>query len=284
MFDRWSIERVFDQVNPGSMAARDPWRSGRMRPRHPITRVSWSAPGRCRSTPTRGIDLEANLPLAAHLTTLDQAAAHQRLRRRAPRRHHAVRHRQDRASVTDPGYFPGAATGILYDRLARFDIGPGNTLTARLEAIGYDLADVRTAVLSHLHQDHIDGLPELRDAAADVVSRQEWQFLQQPLGASRAAALPHPAPWAALAPHRACTNRRFRPGPVTAGHPLFGDGSLVLPPTPGHTSGSLSMLVRRPGRPWQLLVGDLTYDAHLLEHGHLPGVGSWTICRARCAG
>jgi hypothetical protein len=51
--------------------------------------------------------------------------------------------------------------GFLYDRLARFDIGPGDTLTARLEAIGYDLAEVRTAVLSHLHQDHIGGLPEL---------------------------------------------------------------------------------------------------------------------------
>ena len=185
-----------------------------MRPRHPITRVSWSAPGRCRSTPTRGIDLEATYPwlrTSRHWT------------KPLPINAYVVEHRdgimlfdtgQDRASVTDPGYFPGAATGILYDRLARFDIGPGNTLTARLEAIGYDLADVRTAVLSHLHQDHIDGLPELRDAAADVVSRQEWQFLQQPLGASRAAVLPHPAPWAALAPHRACTNRRSRPGPV----------------------------------------------------------------------
>jgi glyoxylase-like metal-dependent hydrolase (beta-lactamase superfamily II) len=68
---------------------------------------------------------------------------------------------QDRASVTDPGYFPGGATGILYDRLTRFDIALGDTLTARLEAIGYDLADGRTAVLSHLHQDHIGGLAEL---------------------------------------------------------------------------------------------------------------------------
>jgi metal-dependent hydrolase (beta-lactamase superfamily II) len=109
--------------------------------------------------------------VAAHLTTLDQAAAHQRLRRRAPRRHHAVRHRQERASSTDPGYFPGAATGILYDRLARFDIGPGATLTARLEAIGYDLADVRTAVLSHLHQNHIGGLPELERRPGARISR-----------------------------------------------------------------------------------------------------------------
>ena len=31
---------------------------------------------------------------------------------------------QDRASVTDPGYFPGGTTGFLYGRLARFEIGP----------------------------------------------------------------------------------------------------------------------------------------------------------------
>jgi glyoxylase-like metal-dependent hydrolase (beta-lactamase superfamily II) len=36
----------------------------------------------------------------------------------------------------------------------------------------------------------------------------------------------------------------------------------------------MSMLVRRPGRPPLMMVGDLTYDAHLLETGHVPGVGS----------
>jgi hypothetical protein len=31
---------------------------------------------------------------------------------------------QDRASVTDPGHFPGGMTGVLYGRLAWFAIGP----------------------------------------------------------------------------------------------------------------------------------------------------------------
>jgi N-acyl homoserine lactone hydrolase len=39
---------------------------------------------------------------------------------------------QDRASVTDPGYFPGGAAGFLYYRLAQFEIGPQETLTAGL--------------------------------------------------------------------------------------------------------------------------------------------------------
>ena len=62
--------------------------------------------------------------------------------------------------------------------------------------------------------------------------------------------------------------------PFRAAHDLLGDGSLVLLPTPGHTPGSMSLLVRRPGLPPLIMVGDLTYDAHLLESGHVPGVGS----------
>ena len=53
----------------------------------------------------------------------------------------------------------------------------------------------------------------------------------------------------------------------------MGDGSLILLPTPGHTAGSMSLLVRRTGRPPLLLVGDLTYGADILQRGQLPGVG-----------
>jgi glyoxylase-like metal-dependent hydrolase (beta-lactamase superfamily II) len=53
----------------------------------------------------------------------------------------------------------------------------------------------------------------------------------------------------------------------------MGDGSLVLLPTPGHTPGSLSLLIRRRTRSPLLLVGDLSYLAALLERRQLPGVG-----------
>ena len=48
---------------------------------------------------------------------------------------------------------------------------------------------------------------------------------------------------------------------------------MALLPTPGHTAGSMSLLVRRAGRPPLLLAGDLPSGAQLLERGCLPGVG-----------
>ena len=54
----------------------------------------------------------------------------------------------------------------------------------------------------------------------------------------------------------------------------MGDGSLVLVPTPGHTAGSMSLLIRRRQRSPLLLVGDLTYGAELLLRGQVPGVGA----------
>jgi glyoxylase-like metal-dependent hydrolase (beta-lactamase superfamily II) len=188
---------------------------------------------------------------------------------------------QDRASVTEPGYFPGGLNGVVYNRLARFDIGPDQTLTGMLAALGHQPSDVHTAVLSHLHQDHIGGLPELPGAEV-VVSDTEWRSMRRPLAAARGYLRDHielpklrwrqvtPEPLAGL-------------GPFGTGHDLFGDGSLVLLPTPGHTPGSLSMLVRRPGRTPLLLVGDLTYDADLLAAGEIPGVGKKSQLRSMVA-
>lgn len=180
---------------------------------------------------------------------------------------------QDPSSVTDPGYFPGGLTGFLYGRLARFQIGPDDALPARLAAAGYAPPDVRLAILSHLHQDHVGGIPHLPDAEF-VVSGAEWAALRAPAPELRGFLRSH-----IERPDRRFRRIEFAPttdpalAPFTASCDVMGDGSLVLLPTPGHTPGSMSLLVRRPGAAPLLMVGDLAYEVEALEAGRVPGVG-----------
>ncbi|NUR98232.1 MAG: N-acyl homoserine lactonase family protein [Kribbellaceae bacterium] len=180
---------------------------------------------------------------------------------------------QDRASVTDPSYFPGGLTGVVYSRLARFDIAADETLDAQLGTLGYAAGDVDTAVISHLHQDHIGGISQLRGER--LVSPAEWAELSGFSPEARGFLRSH-----IDVPGRRWKHVQFSPiddlAPFTEGFDVMGDGSIVLLPTPGHTPGSMSMLIRRRDLPPLLMVGDLTYEAALLERRQLPGVGART--------
>ena len=181
---------------------------------------------------------------------------------------------QDRASVTSRDYFPGGLTGHLYDRLARFDIREQDTLTAQLATLGYTPSDVSTAILSHLHQDHIGGLAELTRSDL-LVSAAEWAELAKPGPELRGFLRGH-IQLPGLKWQRISLEPTRDPAlvPFTESLDVMGDGSLMLLPTPGHTAGSMSLLVRRTGKPPLLLAGDLTYGAEILQRGQLPGVGN----------
>jgi glyoxylase-like metal-dependent hydrolase (beta-lactamase superfamily II) len=190
---------------------------------------------------------------------------------------------QDRAAITDPGYFPsGPLLGSLF-RMAKFEMTAEETLSAQLKDLGYGPGDVSTVVLSHLHGDHIGGLGEVAGAEL-LVSQAEWDTLS--------------GPWPELAGimrrHIELPGLRWHQiemaplhdpalAPFDIGHDLFGDGSLVAIPTPGHTAGSISLIVRRAGKPTLALVADLTYAADLLEREHMPGVGNRRVLRRSSA-
>lgn len=147
---------------------------------------------------------------------------------------------QNRAVVTDPDYWPAGLTGFIFRHIFKFHIGPDETLTRQLELSGYSVADVKKAVISHLHVDHIGGIREILHADL-VVSSEEWEHMLKPHSERhfifRRDIELSGAKWQRIS---------FQPTddpsitPFTHAFDLMGDGSMVLLPTPGHSPGSLA--------------------------------------------
>ena len=179
----------------------------------------------------------------------------------------------DPAIVSDPDYITSPIGRFLLRRIFRLHIGPDDALDRRLAALGFRAADVHTAVLSHLHFDHIGGIAHVPQAEL-LVSRGEWAQLSEPQPEKK---------WI-LRDHIELPGARWRPiefgatedpvlAPFGGACDVMGDGSLVLLPTPGHSPGSLSMLVRAEGRTPLLLVGDLAYEREAVVRDRVPGIG-----------
>ncbi len=186
----------------------------------------------------------------------------------------------DPAIVSDPNYISSAIGRFLLPRIFRLHIGADDRLSSKLAGLGFTAADVQKAVISHLHFDHVGGIADIPQAEL-LVSADEWQQL----------AGPHPEHDWILREHIELPGAKWRPiefaptddpllTPFGGAHDVMGDGSMILLPTPGHTPGSLSMLVRSAGWPPLLLVGDLTYELALLMNDQVPGIGDAPTLRA----
>ena len=178
----------------------------------------------------------------------------------------------DPAVISDPNYVDSAIGRFFMRRVFRFTIGPDDTVAKNLERLDLRAEDVSKVVISHLHFDHIGGIADVSQAEL-LVSRDEWQQLSKP----------HPdrdyffrehielpgANWQ-------CIDFAPTEDPLLAAfggcYDVMGDGTLMLLPTPGHTAGSQSLLVRADDRPPLLLIGDLSYSVDLLMRDQLPGI------------
>jgi len=112
-------------------------------------------------------------------------------------------------------------------------------------------------VCSHLHFDHCGGNGLLGDVPI-VVQRTEWEAA-------------HDAdPGTGYVPADFETGQDVRL--VDGEHDVFGDGTVVCVPTPGHTAGHQSLRVRTAEREL-VLTGDACYFRRSLETSTLPMFG-----------
>ena len=134
------------------------------------------------------------------------------------------------------------------------------TLSSQLAALKLKPDDIRYFGLSHLHADH-SGNAALFPHATFLVSPDELAW------ASRS-----PTP-DGVQPDRVAAVARSRVEPVPAERDVFGDGTVRMVATPGHTIGHHSLMVRLPRTGWVILSGDVAhfqvnYDRDLVPLGN----------------
>jgi glyoxylase-like metal-dependent hydrolase (beta-lactamase superfamily II) len=138
----------------------------------------------------------------------------------------------------------------------KVNLAVGADLASHLATLGRDVKDVRYMVNSHLHFDHCGGNHQVPNAPL-LIQKREWQAgklpeLQQKVGYDeRDFALGHDVI------------------EIDGEHDLFGDGSVTLFPTYGHTPGHQSLKLRTDEGDI-VLTADACYFRSVLESLRLP--------------
>ncbi len=127
------------------------------------------------------------------------------------------------------------------------------TLAAQLDQLGLKPSDIKAIAVSHTHPDHI-GNVEMFPAAMLYVQQAEYEW-----------------PGANNAP-------RFNPEhPVTkleGDRDVFGDGSVTILSTPGHTPGHQSLLVKLPKTGAVVLTGDAVHFRDNWDNRRVPSLNA----------
>lgn len=157
-------------------------------------------------------------------------------------------------AVFDTGLGVPAATALNAMKGVEAEFDALADIGARLRAAGLDPGAVKWIINSHLHSDHSGGNAALPNATV-VIQTPE-------LDAARAG------------------GEAYKGGVFDAGHPvlklngehdLFGDASVTIFPTPGHTPGHQSVRVMLEGGP-VVLTGDCCYTRRTMDDLALPRI------------
>ena len=169
-----------------------------------------------------------------------------------------IRHGDDYL-LWDTGYAVAARdnpqSGLLMPR----------TVVEQLRTLGVDPAKVGRVGISHYHGDHTGQARDFPSATL-LIGAGDWAALT----ATERAPGVDPAPLAAWVTGGGKVEQ------VRGDKDVWGDGSVVVLDTPGHTPGHHSLLVRLKGRAF-LLTGDLS---HFAENYATDGIPRFNTNRA----
>jgi glyoxylase-like metal-dependent hydrolase (beta-lactamase superfamily II) len=151
------------------------------------------------------------------------------------------------------------------------DLEQLKTAADQLDAARYDRTNLRYILITHAHWDHVSGVPDFPGVPV-LVTAAERRFIDE--GGWLTAT-------AQSIDRSLLRDYAFDGGPYLGfdrSHDLYGDGSMVIVPAPGHTPGSVVVFVTLPGGSRYAFVGDLVWQLEAItKREERPWVTSKTM-------
>jgi glyoxylase-like metal-dependent hydrolase (beta-lactamase superfamily II) len=181
-----------------------------------------------------------------------------------------IRHPSAGAILVDTGLHPSIATdgsenfGRLGTRFGHPGLAAGEDVPAQLRKRGLDPGEIPIVVMTHLHIDHTSAISEFPNSTF-VLSGTEWEAAatgSQPLlNGYRRAHFDYAFDYRTIDFDRSGIDSYATFGRT---FDLFGDGSIRLAYTPGHSAGHMSVIAHLTERDF-VIGGDATYTQAQLD-------------------
>ncbi len=185
-----------------------------------------------------------------------------------------IRHPSAGAILVDTGLHPSIATdgkenfGGLGTRFGNPALAVGEDAPAQLRKRGVDPGEIPIVVMTHMHIDHTSAISEF-PGSTFVLSETEWHAAatgpRPLLGGYRRAHYHYAFEYRTVDFDRGGIDSYATFGRT---FDLFGDGSIRLAYTPGHSAGHMSVIARLRERDF-VIGGDATYTQAQLD-GEAP--------------
>ncbi len=149
---------------------------------------------------------------------------------------------------------------------AAADVRPKVSVVDQLAQVNVTPEQIKYVGISHYHGDHTGQVGSFPGATV-LIGRDDWAAISSP----------KPAPGVNFKTFTHWISGGGKVEPLAADKDVFGDGSVLIMNTPGHTPGHRSLLVKLKDKGPVILVGDA---AHFHENYESNGVPTFNFNRA----
>lgn len=151
----------------------------------------------------------------------------------------------------------------MVDKFSAPIIEADEGVDSKLKAVGLQPKDIDHVFISHMDFDHASGLRLIKDAKDIRCSQEEWT-------ACNKFSLRYVDTWTGICHVGTFSFTESGIGPVGRSYDVFGDGTLLLVHTPGHSHGLFSVMIR--GRNGYVVLGnDAAYLPESFAEHKIPG-------------